>query len=154
MASFLGNGSLPEGPLESICATGAFRQQKDLNQLTRLGEHDQTGPSSTNPSASWAPVAHPSMVRPLKCYVPRYAVDQIPWVPTWALRLVASDSDASSFGLELEDKKCSKLVRLKTLSLSLSLSSWISWISVTLSNESGVEHGPAGGPASPHGGLP
>ena len=122
MASFLGNGSLPEGPLESICATGAFRQQKDLNQLTRLGEHDQTGPSSTNPSASWAPVAHPSMVRPLKCYVPRYAVDQIPWVPTWALRLVASDSDASSFGLELEDKKCSKLVRLKTLSLSLSLS--------------------------------
>ena len=36
--------------------------------------------------------------------------------------MVASDSDASSFGLELEDKKCSKLVRLKTLSLSLSLS--------------------------------
>ena len=134
-------------------------KREDLQQGARepLGfEHDQTGPSSTNPSASWAPVAHPSMVRPLKCYVPRYAVDQIPWVPTWALRLVASDSDASSFGLELEDKKCSKLVRLKTLSLSLSLSlsSWISWISVTLSNESGVEHGPAGGPASPHGGLP
>ena len=36
--------------------------------------------------------------------------------------MVASDSDASSFGLELEDKKCSKLVRLKTQdSLSLSL---------------------------------